>query len=171
MVREFRINLNKIRFDSLLRTVEQVAEGDMVRRDTADGILRKAVSAPHEDEVMEFKDRRTLSKDDMGMYFSALSNEAELRDHHSAWMIFGISDDGEVVGTDYLDTVESQSRLKRYIYEQCGMNLSYRDIHTMDHDGRRILMFEIPAAQHGTPTSFNKGFPTECTIETAIHAY
>ena len=55
-----------------------------MRRDKADEILRKVVSAPHEDEVIEFKDRRTLNKDEMGVYFSALSNEAELRDHHSA---------------------------------------------------------------------------------------
>ena len=150
--------MNRIQI-SLFITV-QASEGDGMRRDKADEILRKVVSAPHEDEVIEFKDRRTLNKDEMGVYFSALSNEAELGDHHSAWMIFGISDDGEVMGTNFLDTVESQSRLKRYIYEQCGTNLSYRDIHTMNHDGKRVLMFEIPAAQHGTPTSF-KGIAYE----------
>ena len=47
--------------------------------DAVDEILGKVLNSPHETEVVEFKDRKTLSKDEMGRYFSALSNEANLR--------------------------------------------------------------------------------------------
>lgn len=119
-----------------------------------DEILKKVSDSPHENEVIEFKDRKTLSKDDMGQYFSALSNEANLRDVDFAWMIFGMTDSGEIVNSDYLDTIESQNKLKKYISEQTSGRMSYIDIHTRTIDGKRILLFQIPAAKSGTPTTF-----------------
>ena len=47
-----------------------------------------------ENEVVEFKEARTnYSFNDIGKYFSALSNEANLRGLQEAWLIFGISDE------------------------------------------------------------------------------
>jgi hypothetical protein len=44
----------------------------------------------HENEVVEFKKaENSFSFDDLGKYFSALSNEANLRDKDFAWLIFG----------------------------------------------------------------------------------
>ena len=52
-----------------------------------------------ENEVVEFKEARTnYSFNDIGKYFSALSNEANLRGLQEAWLIFGISDDKRYVG-------------------------------------------------------------------------
>lgn len=120
----------------------------------ADEILDQILKSPHETEVVEFKDRKILSKDDMGKYFSALSNEANLNNTESAWMIFGISDSGEVVGSNIFDTVESQNKLKKYISEQCTNRLSYTNILTCNRNGKRVLIFQIPAALPGIPTSF-----------------
>lgn len=51
-----------------------------------------------ENEVVEFKEARTnYSFNDIGKYFSALSNEANLRELQEAWLIFGISDDVPVI--------------------------------------------------------------------------
>ena len=50
-----------------------------------------------ENEVVEFKEARS---NDMGKYFSALSNEANMRGLSEAWLIFGISDSKEFVGTN-----------------------------------------------------------------------
>ena len=51
-----------------------------------------------ENEVVEFKEARTnYSFNDIGKYFSALSNEANLRGLQEAWLIFGISDDKRYV--------------------------------------------------------------------------
>lgn len=55
-----------------------------------------------ENEVAEFKEARSnFSFNDIGKYFSALSNEANLRGLPEAWLIFGISDRKEFVGTEF----------------------------------------------------------------------
>ncbi|MBE6528848.1 MAG: transcriptional regulator [Thermoplasmata archaeon] len=119
-----------------------------------DEILEKVRGSPHENEVVEFKDRKTLNKDEMGEYFSALSNEANLKGTEFAWMIFGMTDDGRIVNSNFLDTVESQNKLKKYISEQTSGRMSYIDIHTRIVDDKRVLLFQIPAAKNGTPTTF-----------------
>ena len=44
-----------------------------------------------ENEVVEFKEARSnYHFNDIGKYFSALSNEANLRGLQEAWLIFGI---------------------------------------------------------------------------------
>lgn len=44
-----------------------------------------------ESEVIEFKEARTnYSFNDIGKYFSALSNEANLRGLQEAWLVFGV---------------------------------------------------------------------------------
>lgn len=128
--------------------------------ETADSVLLKIVTNAHESEILEFKDRKNLDKDEMGKYFSALSNEANLRNKESAWMVFGVTDDGKLVNSNYLDTAESQNRLKLYISEQTTNRLSYREIHTRVVDNNRILLFEIPPSRFGVPTAF-KGIAYE----------
>ena len=45
-----------------------------------------------ESEVVEFKEARSnYSFNDIGKYFSALSNEANLRGLQEAWLVFGIT--------------------------------------------------------------------------------
>ncbi|MDC7951000.1 putative DNA binding domain-containing protein [Methanomassiliicoccaceae archaeon COG_1] len=129
-------------------------------KDEADRILEAILDLAYESEVVEFKDRKTLDKDFVGKYFSALSNEANLKGADAAWLVFGISDDGAVVDSHYLDTIESQNKLKEYIAEQTAGHVSFVDIHTKSVDGKRVLLFEIPPAGFGVPTSF-KGFAYE----------
>lgn len=44
-----------------------------------------------ENEAVEFKKAETnFDIDELGKYFSALSNEANLRDHEFAWIVFGV---------------------------------------------------------------------------------
>lgn len=48
---------------------------------------------PAETEWLEFKEAKNgFDFDDVGKYFSALSNEANLKRQHSAWVIFGVKD-------------------------------------------------------------------------------
>ncbi len=129
-------------------------------RESVDSVLTRIISDAHESEIIEFKDRKTLSKDEVGKYFSALSNEANLNDTENAWLIFGIRDDGEFVNSNYLNTIDSQNELKRYIGEQTSSNLSFIEIHERRIDGRRVVLLEIPPAINGSPTSF-KGFAYE----------
>jgi ATP-dependent DNA helicase RecG len=125
------------------------------------------MASAHESEVIEFKDRKTLKKDEMGEYFSALSNEANLKNRNAGWIIFGITDDGKIVNSDYLDTPESQNKLKMYISEQTSNRMSYIDIHTKIVNGNRVILFEIPPAAFGIPTAF-KGFAYERQGESRV---
>ncbi len=55
-----------------------------------------------ESEVVEFKEAKSnYSFNDIGKYFSAFSNEVNIRGFQEAWLIFGISKDKEVVGTEF----------------------------------------------------------------------
>ncbi len=55
-----------------------------------------------ESEVVEFKKaENNFDFDDLGKYFSALSNEANLRKLDFAWLIFGYDERHEIVGTSY----------------------------------------------------------------------
>ena len=56
-----------------------------------------------ENEVVEFKKaENSFDFDDLGKYFSALSNEANLRGLDFAWLIFGYDEKKhEIVGTSY----------------------------------------------------------------------
>ena len=123
-------------------------------KESADEVLSRLLHNPHETEVVEFKDRKTLNKDEMGRYFSALSNEANLKGLESAWIVFGLTDKGVVVNSNYLDTQESQNKLKKYISENTNNSTSFVDIYTRTIDGKRVLLFQIPAARAGTPTTF-----------------
>lgn len=57
-----------------------------------------------EDETIEFKEASNdFDTDKIGRYVSALSNEANLSDEPSAWLVFGVRNKTrEVVGTGYL---------------------------------------------------------------------
>ncbi len=49
-----------------------------------------------EDETVEFKEANNdYDKDKIGRYFSALSNEANLRNVQCGWLIFGIKEKGK----------------------------------------------------------------------------
>ncbi|CDO79144.1 ATP-binding protein [Pseudomonas aeruginosa] len=59
--------------------------------------------ATWENEVVEFKQAGdNYSTDDIGKYFSALANEANLRGSDGDWLVFGVNNKTRrVVGTDY----------------------------------------------------------------------
>ena len=55
-----------------------------------------------ENEFVEFKTAQSnFDTDELGRYFSALSNEANLWSQKEAWLVFGISSRGELVGTGF----------------------------------------------------------------------
>ena len=123
----------------------------------ADSLINVILGKAQESETIEFKDRKTLNKDDIGKYFSALSNEARLNRKDAGWIVFGIDDDGAITGSNYLDTIDSQNELKRYIFEQTSNHMSFVGIYEREVSQKRILVLEIPPSMNSTPTKF-KGF-------------
>ena len=110
-----------------------------------------------ESEIFELKEAKNgYGLADIGRYFSALSNEALLRDAPYAWLVFGVRDrDRAVVGTGFRPERESLDSLKHEIGQNVSGHLTFFEIHEVQRNGRRVLMFQIPAAIPGFPTLYN----------------
>ena len=112
--------------------------------------------AAWENEVVEFKE---ASKDyktaEIFQYFSALSNEANLRGANSAWLVFGVRNkDKQIVGTDFRLQHDHLHSLKQQVKQSTG-SISFREIHELIVEGKRVLLFEIPPAPRGMPVFAN----------------
>ena len=108
-----------------------------------------------ENEVVEFKEARTnYSFNDMGKYFSALSNEANIRDSQEAWIIFGVADNKEIVGTEFRKMKGSLQSLKKEITNGTNEKLTFLEIYELNINGHRIIAFQIPPAIRGIPTTW-----------------
>lgn len=110
-----------------------------------------------EDEVVEFKRAGDgYSTSDIGKYFSALANEANLRNEEKAWLVFGVEDKSrKVVGTNYRPEHERLHGLKMQIAAGAEPSITLRDIHELNTPDGRVLLFEIPAAPQGMPIAWN----------------
>ncbi len=119
-------------------------------------VLNNLLSLSTENEVVEFKEAKNqYDKDKLGRYFSALSNEANLKSKPQAWLVLGVKNDKSIVGTHIND--KQINEYKTEIAQHSSPNLSFTEVHKVNYDGRQVLMFEIPAAPPGTPVSW-KGF-------------
>lgn len=114
----------------------------------------------HEDEVVEFKKAENcFDFDDLGKYFSALSNEANLRDKSFGWLVFGVQDKTrEIVGTSYKNSMKSLQRLKQDLSQHTTDNNTFRDIYELEVEDKRVLVFQIPAAPRGIPMAWQGHF-------------
>jgi ATP-dependent DNA helicase RecG len=109
-----------------------------------------------ESEVVEFKRAgESFSTSDMGKYFSALANEANLRGLGGAWLILGVDNRSRsVCGTDYRVEPDRLQGTKLQMAQGTAPSVSFRDIHVVSHAQGRVLMFEIPPAPMGMPISW-----------------
>lgn len=110
-----------------------------------------------ENEVVEFKEAKgKFDFDKLGQYFSALSNEANLQKVDAAWLVFGIKDkDHSIVGTQYKYELKALMSLKKSIADKTNGRFTFKEIHTFQVDGLRVIMFEIPPAPQGIPISYS----------------
>lgn len=107
-----------------------------------------------ESEVVEFKEARSnYSFNDIGRYFSALSNEANLRGLQEAWLIFGVSDDKQIMGTEFRKQGGLQN-LKKEIVGGTNERLTFLEIYELTMEKCRIIAFQIPPAIRGIPTTW-----------------
>ena len=90
----------------------------------------------HENEVVEFKEaKKDKSFNEIGQYFSALSNEANLRGKTEGWLIFGITNAPEIIGTNYRGEGRSLQSLKKEIMERTNQRNTFQEIYERDIDG------------------------------------
>lgn len=101
-----------------------------------------------ENEVVEFKKaERNFDTDDLGKYFSALSNEANLRGVDFAWLVMGYHEPTHtVIGTSFKNSEKGINKLKHDIALNSTYKLTFREVTPITIEGKRVLMFKIPAA-------------------------
>lgn len=113
-----------------------------------------------ENEVVEFKEAHNdYDKDKIGQYFSAISNEANLKGLQFGWLIFGVRNkDKKITGTNYRNT-QGLERLKQEISMNTTGGISFIEIYEVypivDDEKKRVVMFQIPAAVTAIPTGWN----------------
>ena len=106
-------------------------------------------------EIVEFKEAKGgYDTDKIGRYFSAISNEANLRQQQYGWLIFGIGEQNktkQVVGSSFKKG--DKSLLERFKYEisqNTANGMTFYDIieifPIVNDKEFRVLMFKIPAA-------------------------
>ena len=108
----------------------------------------KSLISHKENEVVEFKKaENNFDFDDLGKYFSALSNEANLRGLPFAWLVFGYDEKKhEIIGTSYKDGEGALNKLKHDFTNHTTDGQTFREIIPVEVDGKRVLMFKIPAS-------------------------
>lgn len=118
------------------------------------------LSLPAETEWLEFKEAgNSYPFDKIGKYFSALSNEARLKNKKAGWLVFGIEDKShQVVGTQFRPKRADLDSLKQEIANKVSNNLTFNEIHEFRLPEGRVLMFEIPPAIPGSPTAWKGHF-------------
>lgn len=110
-----------------------------------------------ENEVIEFKEANSnYNFNDIGKYFSALSNEANIRGLNEGWLIFGISDNKEFKGTEYRKrNPRSLQSLKKEVASHLNERLTFLEIYELTIHEARIVAFQIPPAIPGIPTTWD----------------
>jgi len=119
--------------------------------------LSEIMALPAEIEWVEFKEAKSnIDFDNLGKYFSALSNEASLKGQECAWLVFGVTDKPprKIVGSQYCPSRPALDRLKQAIAEQTSNQLTFIEIYELHHPEGRVLMFQIPPALRGIPTAW-----------------
>lgn len=112
--------------------------------------------ATWENEVVEFKQAgNDYDTDKIGEYFSALSNEANLRGAEKAWLVFGVNNKTRaIVGSDYRLEPERLQSLKTQIAQSTEPSITLRNIHVLGHPEGRVILMEVPAAPRGMPIAW-----------------
>jgi ATP-dependent DNA helicase RecG len=116
--------------------------------------LRKLTA---ETEVVEFKEAKKgydLTK--LGKYFSALSNEANLKGKPFAWLVFGIENKNHnIVDCQFRPQRKDLDSLKGEIANKTTNRITFIEIHELLFSEGRVIMFQIPAAPKGFPIAFD----------------
>ena len=89
------------------------------------------MALPAETEFVEFKEaRNNFHFDDLGKYFSALSNEANLKGQTCGWLVFGVQDrPREIVGSNYRAHRPALDRLKQEVAAHTTNRITFDEIY------------------------------------------
>jgi ATP-dependent DNA helicase RecG len=123
--------------------------------DELERLASELASLPHESEWVEFKHNHA-EPEKIGEYISALSNSAALLGRTRAFILWGLADGThEFVGTSFRPHARKlgNEELEGWLSRQLSPRVDFR-IHEGEVGGKRVVVFEIPAATH-TPIRFS----------------
>ncbi|MDQ5921184.1 MAG: ATP-dependent helicase RecG [Pseudomonadota bacterium] len=118
-------------------------------------LIDQLVNNANENEIIEFKEaKNSFDFDKLGKYFSALSNEANLKHKKDAWLIFGVKDKPKmIIGTGYKKSGGLQ-QIKHDIATHTTKRITFIEIYEAQYLGVRIVLFQIPPAPLGLPIAW-----------------
>lgn len=110
-----------------------------------------------ENEIVEFKEAKTgYDFNKLGKYFSALSNEANLKGTPHAWLVFGIENKHhKIVGSQFRSKRKDLDSLKSEIANKITNRITFIEIYELNLPEGRVVMFQVPAAPKGFPIAFD----------------
>ena len=122
--------------------------------------LATLLTFPAETEWLEFKAAKAnFDSDDLGKYFSALSNEANLEGETAGWLVFGVQDKPhKIVGSHYRQDRAKLDSLKQEVAQHTTGQITFTEIHELKLREGRVVMFEIPPAPRGIPVAWKGHF-------------
>ena len=118
-------------------------------------ILSELRELPAETEWVEFKAaRHGYSENDLGEYFSALSNEANLKKKPQAWIVLGVENHPPraIVGTNWHKGNRATLDGLKHKVAMGTNGHTFTEIYELAFPEGRVLMFCIPPAPSGIPT-------------------
>lgn len=120
-------------------------------------ILDYLRNLPGETEIVEFKEAKNgYDFKKLGKYFSALSNEANLKGRPNAWFVFGVEDKShQIVGSNYRINRKDLDNLKSELADKTTNRITFIEIYELQYPDGRVVMFQIPAAPRGIPIAFD----------------
>src|SRR5690242_19451450 len=109
-------------------------------------ILSQLQSLPGETEVVEFKEaKNNFDFKNLGKYFSALGNEANLKGRPHAWLVFGIENKHfSIVGSQFRPNRKDLDHLKEEIADKVTNRITFIEIYELAHANGRVVLFKIP---------------------------
>jgi len=120
--------------------------------------LQELLSLYDETELVEFKEAKNdFNFDDIGKYFSALSNEANLKNAQCSWLVFGVNKNHKIVGTNYRKDLKKLHNLKSEIANHTA-NITFIEIYPLQTDQGRVILFQIPPAPQNFPVPYQNHY-------------
>lgn len=117
--------------------------------------LKELRALPNETEWVEFKEaKNSFDFNKLGKYFSALCNEANLKNKKCGWLLFGIDNRHNIVGTNYRNNRKKLDNLKSEIAQQTTNNITFQEIYEVFSKNKRVIIFQIPPAPKGLPVAW-----------------
>ncbi len=120
-----------------------------MNEDALNTLLRELLKLSGETEWLELKCNNE-KPDEIGEYLSAIANGAALHRREKGYVIWGVDDiTHQVVGTRFkpCHSKKGNEELGNWLGRLLEPRIDFR-IHQFTHDGKTVVMFEVPAASY-----------------------